>query len=165
MNGIFVMLVLSVSLSAYADDTSGAWPLTQRARASTLSTWTEAAAVGLDLYHDLTSVPSDRRWTIAGCDGLKYGTLQFGVEGLKHLTHQARPDHTDFLSFPSGHATNAFAAINSWSWGTSVSLAVGTGYLRLAANRHRWRDVIAGAVLGSAINVGISRIPACRGTM
>ena len=125
----------------------------------------EGVVTFADLYRDIHSAPSDRRWTVAGCDGLKYGAIQLGVEGLKHLTHEERPDHSDFLSFPSGHATNAFAAINGWQWGVSVSLASVTSYLRLAANRHAWKDVVAGAVLGSAINYGVSRIPACRGTM
>lgn len=147
------------------DDTSTAWAPEHRPLADVLSTISEFTLVGLDVYHDARVSEPGHRWAIAGCDVLKYGSIQLSVEGLKRLTHEERPDHTDFLSFPSGHATNAFAAINGWSWQASISLAVGTAYLRTAANRHRWRDVIAGAALGSLINVGVGRIPACRGTL
>ena len=163
---LLVVFFLLLTAPLAAQDTPTAWPLDKRPLADTLSTLAEAAAIGLDLYHDVTSAPPDRRWAVAGCDGIKYGAIQLTVEGLKHVTHEERPDHTDFLSFPSGHVTNAFAAMNGWKWGVSLSLAVGTGYLRPAANRHwTWPDVVAGAVLGSLINVGVAQIPACRGTL
>ena len=36
-------------------------------------------------------------------------------------------------------------------WATSLPVALVTGYLRIAADRHYFTDVLVGAVLGSAI--------------
>jgi membrane-associated phospholipid phosphatase len=70
-------------------------------------------------------------------------------------------------SFPSGHATNAFASAvflstvyarihptspaRYWIWGGSLAAATTVGYLRYTAGKHFPTDVLAGAVLGSAI--------------
>jgi membrane-associated phospholipid phosphatase len=74
-----------------------------------------------------------------------------------------RPDEN--LSFYSGHTGLAFslavasgtiASMRGYSlaplvWATSLPVALVTGYLRIAADRHYFTDVLAGAVLGSAI--------------
>jgi membrane-associated phospholipid phosphatase len=69
------------------------------------------------------------------------------------------------LSFFSGHTTLAFtlatasgtvASMRHYDvapgvWTVGMSLAVLTGYLRVAADKHHFSDVVSGAVLGSAI--------------
>lgn len=80
-------------------------------------------------------------------------------EGLallgKALIHEERPNHKDDNSFPSGHATLAFAAATTlyrrygWQWGwPAYGIATLTGVARVAAREHHWWDVAAGAGLG-----------------
>jgi membrane-associated phospholipid phosphatase len=82
----------------------------------------------------------------------------------KRLT--AEPSDND-LSFFSGHTALAFALATAagtvttmrgyrWSpaaWSAGLVAASGTGYLRIAADRHWFTDVLAGAVVGAAVGV------------
>ena len=77
---------------------------------------------------------------------------------LKHLVDEERPDGTDQRSFPSGHATIAFAGatalhkefgkVSPWisvaGYGTATFVAVD----RVIKDRHHWYDVAAGAGIG-----------------
>ncbi|MET0283785.1 MAG: phosphatase PAP2 family protein [Polyangiales bacterium] len=81
------------------------------------------------------------------------------------LTVTHGPD--DNLSFFSGHTSLTFAlAVGAgsiasfrdskhapWIWGVGMPLATLTGYLRIAADRHYFTDVLTGALVGSAIGV------------
>jgi membrane-associated phospholipid phosphatase len=76
------------------------------------------------------------------------------AERLKRLTQISRPDTGTPDSFPSGHATAAFAMATvraqlrpgqAWEWfagATAISVS------RVRLERHRWLDVLAGAALG-----------------
>jgi membrane-associated phospholipid phosphatase len=69
------------------------------------------------------------------------------------------------LSFYSGHTSEAVSlavaagtvaslTAERWAplvWGTSLPLAFLTGYLRIAADRHYFTDVLTGAVVGAAV--------------
>jgi membrane-associated phospholipid phosphatase len=73
------------------------------------------------------------------------------------------------LSFFSGHTTFAFASVvaagtvaelrsyrgRAWVWAVGLPLAVASGYLRMAADRHYLTDVLVGAVVGAGFGVGI----------
>jgi membrane-associated phospholipid phosphatase len=73
------------------------------------------------------------------------------------------PDDNN-TSFFSGHSSFAFSlAVSSgtvasmrgyhyapWIWGAGMTAAVGTAYLRVAADRHYFTDVMTGATVGSA---------------
>lgn len=76
-------------------------------------------------------------------------------------------------SFVSGHTAEAFAMLVSvtrvtaargrktkWLWISGVPLAVATGYLRIAADKHYLTDVLAGAGVGIAAGYAV---PALRG--
>ncbi len=68
------------------------------------------------------------------------------------------------LSFYSGHTMLGFVSAVSagtiaslkgyksapWIWGTGLTLAAATGYLRIAADKHYFTDVLTGAIMGSA---------------
>jgi membrane-associated phospholipid phosphatase len=74
-------------------------------------------------------------------------------------------DPDDNLSFYSGHTTLAFslavasgtvASIRGYRlapmvWAGSLPIAALTGYLRIAADKHYFTDVLTGAALGSAV--------------
>lgn len=89
--------------------------------------------------------------------------------GIKYITGRARPyvtnnqfdftwlqTNNDYLSFPSGHTTVAFAVssvlaerIDTW-WARVFfySLAAATGYSRIHDNQHWLSDVVLGGVIG-----------------
>jgi membrane-associated phospholipid phosphatase len=90
----------------------------------------------------------------------------------KSGTHEPEDNH---LSFYSGHTTLAFALATATGtvatmrgysqapaiWGVGMPLAALTGYLRIAADRHYFTDVLAGAVVGAAIG---AVVPLLHGT-
>jgi len=82
---------------------------------------------------------------------------QIYTYALKLATQRERPDKSNNHSFPSGHASNAFAmasvitrhykklAIPAYAFGTYVAVS------RLAAERHHFSDIVAGAGLGVSV--------------
>ena len=85
--------------------------------------------------------------------------VAYGVKtALKGMVKEERPDHSDNQSFPSGHATMAFAAARSidkefrsesiWIPIAGYAAATAVGVERVASDRHHWYDVVAGAALG-----------------
>ena len=89
--------------------------------------------------------------------GKSWAVTLAATEGLKRITHVERPDHTDDLSFPSGHASHAFAAATymhrrhgiaqAWPW---YAVATYVGWTRVDAKRHRWTDIAGSAALAAA---------------
>ncbi len=94
------------------------------------------------------------------------GLWQFGkswlltlgaTELLKRGTRVERPDRSDDLSFPSGHASHAFAAATymhrrhgigeAWPWYVAATYV---GWTRVRADRHRWADIAGSAALAGA---------------
>jgi membrane-associated phospholipid phosphatase len=75
----------------------------------------------------------------------------------------------DNLSFFSGHTTLAFALATSAGtvttlrgyrlapvvWATGLSMATTVGYLRIAADKHYFSDVVTGMIVGSIIGAGV----------
>lgn len=85
------------------------------------------------------------------------GVSLVATEALKHATHERRPDGTDTLSFPSGHAVMAYSAASyvQFRYGTQPALPLyllGTyvGYTRVQAHRHRWSDVAGSLAVTTA---------------
>lgn len=79
---------------------------------------------------------------------------------LKHAIHKTRPDGTDNQSFPSGHATRAFAGAtilaheygkrSPWIAVAGYGVAALTAADRIRRNRHDATDVLTGAAIGVA---------------
>ncbi len=96
--------------------------------------------------------------------GIIYGMsniiLSAVVIPAKYYSHELRPDNSNYLSFPSGHTSAAFASAElirveyqntqPWLGVTGYLMAVTTGYLRMYNNKHWFSDVITGAGLGIA---------------
>ncbi len=81
---------------------------------------------------------------------------------LKVVIREPRPDNSDNYSFPSGHATTAFAFAGvigmEHEWYYSVpayALAGFIGVSRINDNKHYLHDVIGGATLGLGYAFGI----------
>lgn len=91
------------------------------------------------------------------------------TRGLKEATDRTRPDGSDRLSFPSGHASRAFAYNGATqrnlkllalrgpaSTGLRIglgSLAAGTAWARVEAQVHYPSDVLFGAALGNFVSL------------
>ena len=76
------------------------------------------------------------------------------TEGLKRVVREKRPDSSDRTSFPSGHATAAFAVATmeshyhrsqAWFWYGGASVIAAS---RVQLHRHYTHDIIAGAAVG-----------------
>jgi membrane-associated phospholipid phosphatase len=108
------------------------------------------------------------------------------TQGTKYLFRRERPwAHFDdplrgehlgsrngVLSFASGHASLAFALAVStgslaslrgddgkeWVWATGLTAAAATAYLRVAADKHYFTDVLAGAAIGATVGWVVPRI-------
>jgi membrane-associated phospholipid phosphatase len=100
-------------------------------------------------------------------------------QGIKFAAARERPYvrfHTDQglphdgeLSFFSGHTCFTFALAASsgtvatmrgyrwapWVWAQGMAIAAATGYLRIAADRHYFTDVLTGALVGSMMGFAI----------
>jgi hypothetical protein len=77
------------------------------------------------------------------------------VQSMKYITQRERPDGSDNLSFPSGHAADAFtvAAVFSnyygWKWGVPLYAAAGlVAVSRVEKGKHWPSDVAVGATIG-----------------
>ena len=86
--------------------------------------------------------------------GISFGASQL----LKHTVSETRPDMSDDHSFPSGHATLAFASatilsreygyLSPWITVGGYATATGTQLLRMQHNRHWINDLYTGAGIG-----------------
>ena len=100
----------------------------------------------------LTDGSGGRRQALRNADALITSTLL--SEGLKLIVREKRPDTSERSSFPSGHATAAFAIARMQSarhpgqavlwYGGAMLIAES----RVHLHRHYTHDVIAGALLG-----------------
>lgn len=108
-----------------------------------------AAGVALPLVRDGAA---SKNHTLRAADAL--GTSVLLAEGLKAVVKEKRPDANSRDSFPSGHATAAFAVAtveSQWHpkeaplWFLGATLISAS---RVSLNRHYTQDVVAGAALG-----------------
>ena len=129
-------------------------------QAGTGLTWrngSDLLAVGLP------ALAAGAAWGQGDTEGFKQLTLTMATtvgtaEVLKASVHSMRPDGSDNKSFPSGHTAVAFAAVRFMDkrYGEQMTpytpwlyAAAGmTGVARVEANKHHWRDVLAGGALG-----------------
>jgi membrane-associated phospholipid phosphatase len=109
-----------------------------------------AAGVGLPLLADGHYGTTH---SLRVLDGV--GTSLLLTEALKNLVHEKRPDSDSHDSFPSGHATAAFAVATVESdlhphqaalWYLGAALI---SWSRVRLRRHTTGDVLAGAVIGT----------------
>jgi membrane-associated phospholipid phosphatase len=131
----------------------------------------EVVAVAMVGFAVASPFVEDRRVTRTALLGLESLLVAgAGYAGLQLVTHRQRPstgaDHDDFgglhgsgSSFPSGHATAAFAfaGVLAHEWSdipgaapAAYGIAALVGLSRINDNAHWASDVVAGAILGWA---------------
>lgn len=113
-----------------------------------------AATVGLDFCGVEAKHTLRERICLAATS---FAALTATAGALKLTVSERRPDHSDYRSFPSGHAARAFAGAElvrseyGWAWGIGAyALATGVGVLRITGDHHYTHDVLAGAAIGIA---------------
>jgi membrane-associated phospholipid phosphatase len=121
--------------------------------------WDDASSIARDvLVGAALGVPAVQGdWTgdlQAGASMLVAGGAAYG---LKEAFPERRPDGSDRKSFPSGHASVAFAAAasleNRYGWKAGIPafiVATFVGAARVEARKHHWYDSVAGAAVGTA---------------
>lgn len=91
--------------------------------------------------------------------------ITFGYTmAIKYATRRLRPDESDRISFPSGHAANAFAWAyvadhygGAWMGAGAYAAAGLIGIGRMERNAHHLSDVVGGAVLGYLVSRTVVR--------
>lgn len=140
-----------------------AWASSERRAGDILATAIPLATLGVELAR------GDREgaWQYA----LTFGVTAGGAEVLKRVTGVERPDKSNDLSFPSGHAARAFSAAAytraRHGWMPSLPLyaaALYVGHTRVEARRHRWGDVLGAALLAEASAAWLVKPAGERGT-
>ena len=108
-----------------------------------------ALPIGM-LATELVRGDREGAWQLAQTFALTTAT----TEVLKHQTKVTRPDGSNDLSFPSGHAARAFSVAAyarkrhgiDKAWPLYLA-ATYVGHTRVDARRHRWSEVVASALL------------------
>jgi len=105
-----------------------------------------------------TNDDQTNKWSHLGLDLIRAEILTEAiVEGLKVSVQRTRPDGSNNLSFPSGHAASTFALASvlerhlgyRFAWPT-VAIATYVATSRLHDNVHFLSDVVFGAAVGTA---------------
>jgi hypothetical protein len=121
--------------------------------ASSVGLW----AVGRYVIGPSKDEPKTNKWSEMGFDMLRAQILSQAItQGTKQIVRRDRPTG-ECCSFPSGHATSAFAAAavleRHLGYRGSWPFLVGATYVatsRLVDNRHFLSDVVFGAAVGTA---------------
>lgn len=122
-----------------------------------IASWgTVLAAVALDAKASWDAPDRKRAFLLQGG---RIAIAQGLTFGLKLALHRQRPcapdsscgsDNPDF-SFPSGHTMLAGTTFGGPRLAFTLPLIIGTGGLRIAANKHYLTDVATGALIGAAV--------------
>lgn len=131
----------------------------QPAAASSQSDWATASDIGVGALTawslGVPLVTGDTPGALQA--GASLGAAAVVSQGLKMVIPEMRPDGSNDKSFPSGHASVAFAAAASiaerrgYPEGIAALAIAGlVATARVQADKHYWHDVVAGAGIGIA---------------
>ena len=130
------------------------------ALAANSKAWDDAATAGaltVPLAAGIISLAKDDEagaWQL----GFSYAATMAATIGLKKTIDETRPNGNP-ESFPSGHASSAFAGAaylqRRYGWNYAIpayAVSAFVGYARVHNDKHHWHDILASAVLaqGSA---------------
>lgn len=143
---LLVMMVFTmITTNSHAGESADNW-----------GHFSDAGAYGLVAVSFITpGVKKD----LEGFKQALYSVSAASLIGLvgKNTISETRPDLSSDDSFPSNHTANSFAAATTlyrrygWQYGAPAYVVAGlVGNGRVRAHRHHWRDVLAGAALGTS---------------
>jgi membrane-associated phospholipid phosphatase len=139
-SGVAVSVAMFGALPTVAD--------TEREIGDVLSYAMPAAVLGFELYRG----DKEGAWQFT----TSFAATTLVTEALKRATNLERPDRTNDLSFPSGHAARAFSAASyihrrhGWEYALpAYALATYVGHTRVQAKRHRWGDIAGAAAVST----------------
>lgn len=142
--------LLATSVSAAASEKD--WDTASTIGAGALGLW----AVGVP------AATGDAKGALQS--GLSVGAAYAVSTGLKEAFPETRPDGSDDRSFPSGHTAASFAAAatiyerrGAGEGIPAFALATFVGVARVEARKHYWYDVVAGAAIGTASGLLLTR--------
>ncbi|MDR0205656.1 MAG: phosphatase PAP2 family protein [Bacteroidales bacterium] len=114
-----------------------------------------AAIFGLDLCKVRAKHSFVERTLVVGTAVI---IMSASVNATKYLTKIERPDHSNYLSFPSGHTATVFLGahilfreykdVSPWIGVTGYVTALTTGSMRMINRKHWFSDVLIGAGIG-----------------
>jgi membrane-associated phospholipid phosphatase len=142
---------------------------------------TEAGLLALAAWHDGRRVELPGNLLVIGeavaISGALVQVVKYTVGRERPYVHALPPAEKSAtndpgdnnLSFYSGHTSFAFALATSAGsvatlrgyrvapaiWAVGVAAALTIGYLRIAADRHYFTDVLTGAAVGTSVGVGV----------
>lgn len=118
-----------------------------RHAADVVSTVEVGVALGLDAWSSCVRVVDHRR----GCLllGARVGVVLGVTTAVKHLVQRTRPDGSDDQSFYSMHTALPASTLGGPRLVVTVPLTIGTGALRIAADKHYLTDTLVGAAVGA----------------
>lgn len=119
--------------------------------------------VGIEAYSYFAKDPEAHEFAKVMLKTTLYSSVVTAV--LKATIREPRPgDPNDKASFPSAHATRAFAfaatvnELHGSAWGIpAYIMATGVAYSRMNDNRHYVHDVLAGAAIGASYGISIAQ--------
>jgi len=119
--------------------------------------------IGMEAYSFFAANPEAHEFAKVMIKSTLYSSIVADI--LKKTVQEPRPgDPSDKESFPSAHATRAFAfastvnELHGSSWGIpAYILATGVAYSRMNDNRHYVHDVLAGAAIGASYGISIAQ--------
>ncbi len=125
----------------------------------TYDDYLQYSPAGVMFAMKVCGVESRSSWSrMVVSDVFSVGLMATAVYGLKYTIQRPRPDVSENLSFPSGHAAKSFMAATmlhkEYGWRSpwisigGYTVAAATGVSRLLNNRHWMTDVVAGAAIG-----------------
>jgi len=99
-----------------------------------------------------------RKLAVVGADLVRAQMVsQLWVQALKYTVQRERPDQSNNVSFPSGHAAGGFAVAGvltrHYGWKAAIPAYAGATYIaaaRVHDNKHYLSDVTFGAAMGVA---------------
>ena len=142
---LVLVLVLASPAAAQVGDQPGAWAPGHRKLADAIGTVAVYGQIGADTWASWTA--DDRRHAFVN-QACRVGLAAGVAFGLKALFPEARPEGGGLESCCSGHTAQAVASAG-YRLRVSLPIAIGVGYSRVAANRHHWKDIGVGALIGA----------------
>lgn len=156
-NMITILVAFAYGASAFADiddvvREKVVWD--NKKLAATISDYTVGATVVAPFGFALSGNDKERKTLITAS---AFGVSQLVNSIVKVTVRRKRPNGENDFSFYSGHTTTAFTGAglvclyqDIGSCLAMLGLATSVGYLRIAADKHYFSDVVVGAGLGYA---------------